>query len=157
MRRIGVVMASALLALSLFAQGNVARAAGWLEGEWCLDDPVVIVLGAQFKVVAAAHTQPSNISGYTYVFEVPSNAQGRTIVNFPRGRATTTSVQVSYTGAAWGGVGPLTVNTSVTVSGQAGTDVLVSVSGPTVATASYGGSTNSAVLFSTSVTPGSAQ
>ena len=155
MRRLGVVMASALLALSLFAQGNVARASGWIDNEWCWDDPVVVVLGAQFKVVTGAHTTQTSGLSYTYAFEVPSNAQGRTNVNWPHGLSST-SVQIKYTGAAWNGVGPFSVKTSVTVSGPAGTDVSVSVSGPTVSSASYSGTTNSAVSFSTTVTPGAA-
>ena len=155
MRRLGVVMASALLALSLFAQGTVAQAGQWVDNEWCYDDPVVVVFGSQFKFAAAAHTpQASSITAYTYLLEVPSNAQGRTNVSWPHGRSGNTYVTVSYTGAEWSGSGSFTVNSSVTVSGPAGTDVLVNVSGPKVSTATYGGSTNAAVTFSTSVTPG---
>ncbi len=153
MRPVGVLVAFAFLALSLFLQGGEARAVG-LDIEWCAEDPVVVVFGAQVKVVTSVHAQPSAVSSIAYVIEVPSNAAGRTNVNRPNNALNgLTTVQVSYTGAAWNGSGPLTVSGTLTVTATSAADVLVSVSGPAAASTTSAGTTNAAVSFSTSVTP----
>ena len=149
MRRLGMVTAAALMALSLFAQGNVARA-GWQDVEWCYEDPIVVVFGAQFKIQTAVH---STSAGYAYTIDVPSNAAGRTTVAYPHGKNANTTVTVTYNGAAWNGSGAFSVGTSLLTNAADGAAVVVGVSGPTVATASYSGTANSPVSFSTTVTP----
>jgi len=151
MRRLGVAAAAALLVLSMFVQGGAVQAYV-RDVEWCAEDPVIIVFGAQFKVVSTVNAAPSAVSSFAYTIEVPSNAVGRTIVNWPNGRFATTTVQVSYTGAAWSGSGPFTVSGTSTVTAPDGSAVTVSISGPTVATSAFGGTANSPVPFSTSVT-----
>ena len=155
MGRLSVALASVVFAASALLQAGSAQA---FQGdvEWCYEDPIVVVFGAQFKIVTAAHTQASAVGGFAYTIEVPSNAAGRTTIAYPHGRGPATTVQVNYTGAAWSGTGSFSVSTSVTVTAPAGTDVVVSVSGPTVASATYPGKAGSPVSFSTSVTPGAA-
>jgi hypothetical protein len=149
-------MASALLALSMFAQGNAAQA-NWKDVEWCAEDPVIIVFGGQFKVVSTVHASPNSVSSFAYTIEVPSNAVGRTNVSYPNGKFASTTVQVNYTGAAWNGSGAFAVNGSVYVTAADNSDVSVSISGPTVSSATFdGGKANKAFSFSTSVTPGAA-
>lgn len=151
MRRHGVVVASAIFALSLFVQGNVAHA-GSLDIEWCAEDPVVVVFGSQFKVVSAVHAQPGAVSSFAYTLEVPSNAVGRTNVSYPNGKFGATTVVVSYTGSPWTGSGPFVVNGTVTVTAPSGSAVIVGISGPKVPTSSFAGTANTAVAFSTTVT-----
>jgi hypothetical protein len=148
-------MTSALFALSLFAQGNVAQA-NWKDVEWCAEDPVVVVFGAQFKVVTAVHAPASAVSSFAYTIVVPSNAAGRTNIAYPNGKFASTTVQVSYTGPAWSGSGSFPVSGMVTVTASTNSDLTVNISGPTVPTSSTPGTANSSVSFSTNVTPNGA-
>jgi hypothetical protein len=150
MRRLGVAVGPAVLALSMLLQGGMASAVQ-RDVEWCAEDPVLIVFGAQFKVVTTVQAPPSAVSSFAYFIQVPQNAVGRTIVNWPNSKLSTTTVQINYTGDAWSGSGPFTVSGTVSVSAPSGSAVTVSVSGPTVASQTF-----SSLSFSTSVTPNGA-
>jgi hypothetical protein len=156
MRRLGVVAASAVFALTALVQGGTAQAAQ-KDVEWCAEDPVIVVFGAQFKVVTTVQAPASATTRFAYTLVVPSNAVGRTNVNWPNSKFSTTTVDVSYSGDAWSGSGPLTVSGTVTVTAPDGAAVTVNISGPSVAAGTVVGyKAGDVVPFSTSATPNGA-
>lgn len=143
MRRLGVVVASLMLATTL-AQGSPAQAR---DTEWCAEDPVFQVLGAHFRLTTEISASASSVGSVAYVVDLPANAQGASAVHFPQGRRLATSASLTYNGAAYDGSGGFAVSGTVTVTGPDGVAVSVTLAGPSVATATYAGSTNSAIAF----------
>lgn len=138
MRRLGYVLASLVMAMSL--TGTTAMA----DIEWCAEDPVVNIRGTVFRLTTNIQASASSVSGLTYEIVLPSDAQGITTVAYPQGKRLPTTVNVSYTGPA-SSEGAYSVSASVTVDGPAGTAVRLDVSGPTVQSTFWEGFTNSAV------------
>lgn len=137
MRRLGLVFATLLMTTTLM--GGSASA----DDEWCAEDPVFNIRGTVFRLTTSIRANASTVTGITYDVILPADAEGVTTVAYPQGKRLPTTVNVTYTGGS--PAGSYAVSASVTVSGAAGTEVRLDVSGPSVAGLSKTGSTDSPV------------
>jgi hypothetical protein len=136
MKRLASVVATIVLAAIL----SGSNAYAFRGVEWCAEDPVFHVLGTTVAVTTYVHAPADAVTSITYIVEVPSNA-GDVRVNYPGGRKIPTTVDISYSGAAYTS-GAFAMNVSVTVTGPDGRETRTQVSGKGVADATYTGTTN---------------
>ena len=128
------------LVVALLLTGTTAQAAR--DMEWCAEDPVFKVFGSHFRLTTTIAAAASAVDGVEYVVTLPSNAEGSATVRFPRGARIGTTVTFRYTGPAYGGTGTFGVDASVLASASVDAAVRVELSGPSVAAATFTGSTN---------------
>jgi hypothetical protein len=133
MRRMGYVLVSLVLAMSL--TGTTAMA----DIEWCAEDPVFQVNGANFRLTTRVAASASDVQGIAYVVTLPRDADAS--VHYPQGSRLPATVELRYTGAPSTG-GTVEVSVAVTVSASADTDVRLDLAGPSVTAASFDGRTN---------------
>lgn len=138
MRKFSVFLAS-LVMTSLLVAGTAAGG-----HEWCAEDPVFQVLGANFRITTSVNAPASAISRITYDVTLPSDAEGATAFHFPQGRFLPTTVNVTYAGNS-GASFPVTVRVTVTSSTAAA--VVVDLTGPDVTAARETGDTSSATVL----------
>lgn len=110
--------------------------------EWCAEDPVFQVLGANFRVTTSVSAPASSVSSIVYDVTLPSDAAGSAAVHYPKGRRLPTTVNVTYTGASGS---TFQVSMQVTVISSQPADVLVSLTGPSVTAQQVSGTTAAAV------------
>lgn len=125
MRRLGYVLASLVMAMSL--TGTTALA----DIEWCAEDPIIDVLGTRFDLTTQIGTSAASVSKISYVVELPSNA-GPVRVSFPPGDALAaiTDVQIVKTGEpVEPGDDEFEVRATVTVTAPGGTPVILTSGG----------------------------
>ena len=144
MRRLGHVTLAVLLMTALM--GGAASA----DIEWCAEDPVVDVLGSQFRLTTLVHSPAADVRGIAYVLDVPSNA-GQVGISYPGGSPIPTTVEVRYTGEAAEPGEDFGVRVSVTVSYAGRTEVLVRLDGRSVETATFAGRANKPIVFKVDV------
>ncbi len=127
MRRLGVVAVMVLMASLLSASPALAR-----DIEWCAEDPVFHVLGANFRVTTSIHLPASSVTAIVYDVTLPSDAEDATRYTLT-GRLPTT-VNLHYDGAP-SSDGTFAVAVNVTVSPSADTVLTASGHGVTVTSA----------------------
>ena len=141
-----VVMAAILAGSSADAQRDV---------EWCAEDPVFTVLGAEFRITTFVNSPASAVTRIVYDVEVPKNA-GAVGVKIPatEALAAVTTVRVHKTGPSYdAGDGSFRVRVSVTVSGPDHAKVVAQLDGASVKAKEFNGHTQRALNFHFDVTP----
>lgn len=133
MRRLGYVLGSLVLAMSL--TGTTALA----DIEWCAEDPVFQVNGANFRLTTNVAASASTVTGIAYVVTLPRDADAS--VHYPRSSRLPATVEFRYSGAP-ASDGTVDVSVSVTVSASEDADVRLDLAGPSVTAASFDGRTN---------------
>lgn len=140
MRRLGYLLATLLMVTAL---GSGTASA---DIEWCAEDPVIDVLGAQFRLTTLVRSPASQVIGIAYVIDVPSNA-GAVGVSYPDGSPIPTTVDVRYTREAAGPGADFGVRVSVRVRYAGRTEVIVRLDGRSVDRATFDGQTNKPINF----------
>lgn len=144
MRWLGVAATSLLLMATLVQSAPAAAR----DIEWCDEDPVFQVLGANFRITTTVSAAAASVGGIAYSVDLPSNAAGSAVVRFPSGYPVRTTVTLSYKGAAYdGSSATFPVKVTVYVTGPDGTSVSSALTGPSVTNATFAGSTNSKLTF----------
>jgi hypothetical protein len=140
MRHLGLGLASALVAVSLTFGGADPAAARDIE--WCAIDPIVNVLGAQFRLATRIAAPASSVTSVSYVLHLPSNAEGTVSMGVAQGPIAQT-VEVRYDQpAASGRNGSFRVSVEVTANATDRVAMAIDVSGRSVTSETFEGSTN---------------
>jgi hypothetical protein len=149
-RKLGSLLAAVLIATALMQGTASAR-----DIQWCAEDPIIELLGAQFRLTANINLPASAVSGISYVITVPENA-GEVKVTFPPGDvlAAITSVTIQRTGEAFDADDDeFEVRVALTVSSAEKAKVVVVLDGRSVDDESFNGRTNKTLKFGFDVKP----
>lgn len=145
-RRIGAAAAAFLATAALL--GGIARAGV----EWCAEDPVFTILGAQLSVTTTVGAPASSVSGIAYVLEVPANA-GTVTVEYPGGTPIATTVQIRYTEPVYRRGGSFPVRLTTTVASARATWVRVNATADGADATTVRGATTRPLTFETDIQP----